>query len=146
MCSTWVELIWPKIPLHKKGTCQRFIEYNPSKHFIQIWKRLHAVISRYVLRSRGISLKSNIMWHFQFSIWLKCPFGEVHFAENSTKIRSVVLRILKTIEYSFFWLYLTITVADFRPIPLGRNTYVYFAGQWMPVSYFGQGGQSDHRQ
>ncbi len=27
--------------------------------------------------------------------------------------------------HSFFWLYLTINAADFRLIPLDRNTYVY---------------------
>ena len=56
--------------------------------------------------SREISLKSNI-WHFQFSIWLKCSFGEVHFVYNPTWIRpprassSKVMsngRVLKTIE------------------------------------------------
>ncbi len=32
-------------------------------------------------------------WHFQFSIWLKCPFEEVYFAENPIWICPVVLRL-----------------------------------------------------
>ncbi len=35
----------------------------------------------YVMWSREISLRSN-MWHFQVSIWLKCSFGGVNFAET----------------------------------------------------------------
>ena len=36
---------------------------------------------KYVMRPRGISLKSN-MRHFQFSTSLEYSFGELHFAEN----------------------------------------------------------------
>ncbi len=43
------------------------------------WIKQH--IHLYVMRSRGISRKSNIR-HFQFSIWLKSSFGEVCFAET----------------------------------------------------------------
>ena len=46
----------------------------------------------YVMQSRGISWKSN-MWHFQFSIWLECSLGEVHFAENLAWIRPVVPKL-----------------------------------------------------
>ena len=46
----------------------------------------------YVMRSREVSLKSN-MWHSQFSIWLKCSLWEVYFAENPTWIRPVVLKL-----------------------------------------------------
>ncbi len=35
----------------------------------------------------------NWMWHFQFSIWLKCSLGEVHFAENPTWISPLVSRL-----------------------------------------------------
>ena len=83
------------------------------------------------MRSWEISWNSQI-WHFQFSIWLKYSFGEVHFAENSTWIGPVVSRLWaeggfskhqKTIE--IFWLYLTINAADnFRLIPLDHNTYI----------------------
>ncbi len=69
------------------------------------------------MRSRKISLNSNT-WHFQFSIWLKCSFGEVHFAENSTWIGPVVPKLWAIAGFSkqwnttkinsFFWLYLTI--------------------------------------
>ena len=45
----------------------------------------------YVMRSSGISRNSH-MWHFQFSICLKCSLGEVHFAKNPTWIGPVVLR------------------------------------------------------
>ena len=81
------------------------------------------------MRSRGISRKSD-MWHFQFSIWLKCSFGEVFCWKphlnwsNGSKVMSNWM-ILKTIEiHSFFWLYHTINAADFRLIPLDHNTYV----------------------
>ncbi len=67
------------------------------------------------MRSREISLKLN-MWHFQISIWLECPFGEVHFAENPTWNGPVVPKLWVIIEgfseqlitteiHSFFWLY-----------------------------------------
>ena len=46
----------------------------------------------YMWLSRGISGKLH-MWHFQFSIWLKSPLGEVHFAENPTWIGPVVPRL-----------------------------------------------------
>ncbi len=42
--------------------------------------------------SWGISQKVD-MWHFQFSIWLKCSFGGVHFAENPTWIGPVVPKL-----------------------------------------------------
>ncbi len=90
----------------------------------------------YVIWSREISLKLN-MWHFQFSIWLKCSFGEVHFAENSNWIRPVVPKLWaiegfsaqkKTKEIpSFFWLYLTINAPDFRLIPQDHSTYLTLA-------------------
>ncbi len=54
-----------------------------------------------VMRSRGISLKSN-MWHFQFSIWLKSSLREVHFAEkphlnqtSGSKVKAIYWKILK---------------------------------------------------
>ena len=53
--------------------------------------------NNYVMLSRKISLKSN-MWHFQFFIWLKLSFGEVHFVENPTWIRPVVSK-LQAIEW-----------------------------------------------
>ena len=74
------------------------------------------------------------MWHFQFHIWLKWSFGEVHFAENFTWIRPVVTKLWtidglseqqKTKEIqSFFWLYLTINGPHFWLILLDRNTYI----------------------
>ena len=80
------------------------------------------------MRSREINRNSH-MWHFQFSIWLKCPFGEVHFAENPTcsKVMSN-WRILRTVEnnrnsFLFLAIYLTINAANFWLIPLDRNTY-----------------------
>ncbi len=45
-----------------------------------------------VMWSRETSVKMN-MWHFYFSLWLKCSFGEVHFAENPTWIRPMVLKL-----------------------------------------------------
>ena len=39
------------------------------------------------MQSGEISRNSH-MWHFQFSIWLKCSFREVHFAENPHLNRS----------------------------------------------------------
>ncbi len=77
--------IWPEM---KNFTCYFF------HHKIMKWPWLSPetkisylviFVSGYhnVMRSRGISGKSS-MWHFQFSIWLKCSFGEVHFAENPT--------------------------------------------------------------
>ncbi len=46
----------------------------------------------YAMRSREISLKST-MWHYQFSVWLKCSFGEVYSAENPTWIGPVVPKL-----------------------------------------------------
>ncbi len=53
----------------------------------------------YMMWSRGISRKLD-MWHFQFSIWLKCSLGEVHFAENPTWIGPVVPRLWATEGFS----------------------------------------------
>ncbi len=76
------------------------------------------------MRSREISLNSN-MWHFQFSIWLKCSFCEVHFAENLTWIGPVVPKLWvvegfsqqqttrKQEIHSFIWLHLTINAPKF---------------------------------
>ena len=44
------------------------------------------------MQSREISQNSS-MWNFQFSVWLKCSFGELHFAENPTWISPVVPRL-----------------------------------------------------
>ncbi len=55
-------------------------------------------IELYVMWSREISQNSN-MWHFQFSIWLKCSFGEVQFAEKPSWIGPVVPK-LQAIEGS----------------------------------------------
>ncbi len=84
------------------------------------------------MQSGEISLTSN-MWHFQFSIWLKCLFWEVH--ENPTWLGWVVPKFwaiegfseLTTIENTknynpFFWLYLTINAPDFQLSPQDRNT------------------------
>ena len=103
------------------------------------WNSIHTLtilslyLALYVMRSRGISRKSN-MWHCQFSIWLKCSFRKAHFAENPTWISPVVLMLWaiegfseqwKTIEiHFFFWIYLLINAANFRLIPLDRNTHV----------------------
>ena len=55
-----------------------------------------------------------------FSIWLKCLLGEVHFAENPTRIGSVEVmsswRILKTKENN---------VPDCWLIPLDCNTFYF---------------------
>ncbi len=50
-------------------------------------------------------------------------------------------RILRTIEIcSFFWLYLRINAADFRLMPLGRNTYMYVPKLcWVRYSRFTTG-------
>ena len=68
--------------------------------FLLIYDMIISCISKtywlttFVMRSREISLKSN-MWHFQFSIWLnlKYSFGEVHSAENFTWVRQVVPKL-----------------------------------------------------
>ncbi len=46
------------LPLISKGVC-----FNP--------RIINQLFVKHVMRSREISLKSNL-WHFQFSIWLKC--------------------------------------------------------------------------
>ncbi len=76
--------------------------YSNSDKLKMLWKWstyyfvfciiMHYSLGEYVMRSRDISQNSN-MWHFQFSIWLKCSFGEVHFAVNSTWISPVVPRL-----------------------------------------------------
>ena len=65
---------------------------NKSELLSTVGKWYSIYRQTYVMRSREISLKwvKSNMWHFQFSIWLKCSFGEVHFAENTTWIGPVV--------------------------------------------------------
>ncbi len=52
----------------------------------------------------GKSCSRNLhMWHFQFSIWLKCSFGKVHFAENLTWIGPVVPGLWAIERFSEQW-------------------------------------------
>ncbi len=74
---------------------------------------------KYAMRSREIKHAR----HFQFSIWLKCSFGEVHvqFAENPHLNRTRVSnwRVLKTIEnkrISFLLLVVSHNQSHFRLI------------------------------
>ncbi len=64
--------------------------WSPASFWVSLtlWPVL-IFVWQYVMRFREISLKS-IMWHFQISIWLKCSFREVHFAEHPTWIGPVV--------------------------------------------------------
>ena len=64
-----------------------------DKWYIILELRISAFSSSInMMRSREISLKSNL-WHFQFSIWLKCSFEEVIFAENLAWIGPVVPKL-----------------------------------------------------
>ncbi len=66
-----------------------------------------------------------------FLFWLKCLFGEVHFAENPSEsdqwfqsYEQLTDSQNNTKEINtFFWLYLTINTPDFQMIKLDRNTY-----------------------
>ncbi len=69
------------------------LNIGPQKYIESNW------ILTYVMQSKGINLKSN-MWHFQFSNWLKCSFGEVQFVENPTWIRPVVPKLWATEGFS----------------------------------------------
>ena len=70
---------------------------------------------------------------FSFLLWLKCSFGEVHFAENLNWIKPVVPKLwaiegfskqLKIKEFISFSGYLTINAPDFRLIiSADQNTY-----------------------
>ena len=87
-----------------------------------------------VMQSGEISLKSN-MWHFQFSIWLKCSFEEVYFTKtqlNRTSASNVMskLKDSQNKRNSFlFWLYLIINAPNFRLIPLDHNTWLILLDQ-----------------
>ncbi len=50
---------------------------------------------------------------------LKTPLESVQWFQGYEQ-----LKILRTTENNFFWLYLTINITDFRLIQLDRNTFV----------------------
>ncbi len=96
---------------------------------------LRVFLITYVMRSRGISQKSN-MWHFQFSNWLK---SSLQFAANHTQIKPVVPK-LKQLKDSlnnrkqkkcipFSGCVSQINNPDLRLIPLDRNKYYLFKDQ-----------------
>ncbi len=85
------------------------------------------------MRSCGISWNSH-MWHFQFSIWLKCSLGEVHFAEKPHLNRStgskVVSnwRVLRTIENnrnSFLFLGISHNQCYRLPTDTARSQHIW---------------------
>ncbi len=78
-------------------TCLR--DFTRVINWLNISTKLYSYI---LMRSSQISLKSN-MWCLQFSIWLKCSFGEVHFAENPTWIGSVVSKLWAIEDWRILW-------------------------------------------
>ncbi len=63
--------------------------------------------------SREIRLKLN-MWHFQFSVWLKCSLREVHFA-------------VKTPPESKQWFQIYSIEGSLKTIENKRNTFLFLA-------------------
>ena len=68
--------------------CVHFLFYICSVY----WKILPFQLFQTMMWSREISLNSNIQ-HFQFSIWLKCSFGEEYFAGNASWIGPMVPKL-----------------------------------------------------
>ncbi len=83
-------------------TCTHYLYKNNLTYWCQ-WLVKHVNYNLiYEMRSSGISWNS--MWHFQFSIWLKCSLGtfcwKPHLKRSSGSKVMSDWRVLRTIEHN----------------------------------------------
>ncbi len=108
-----------------------FLVKNLSLRLVPCFTRARHNI---VMRSSGIS-QNSLMWHFQFSIWsahlemyilLKTPLESVQWFQGYEQLKGSQNNRKQKKFTSFSGYispgYLTINAADFRLIPLDRNT------------------------